>query len=476
MTARTLKAAALAVALAVPALAAPPGVPPDWPDPFAMRFDPIAFTPPEPQRFELPNGIVVYLLEDHTLPLVEGVAYVRASSLLDPPDKVGLAALTADQMRAGGAGDRAPAALDEALEFLAATVEASANPFFAEVRFNTLSDQLPEVLEIFADVLMRPRFDPERLEVARGRMLEAIRRQNDDPVQLAVREFFKRLASGHPAGNTPTEATVQAITRADLVAFHERFYKPNATILALSGDFDSEAVLDALEATFADWKPAAIEYPEIPPFNPRPQPKVYHVPKQLAQSVILIGHPSVYAYTPAYNVLDVANGILGGSGFSSRIVTEIRTKRGLAYATGSSLTQGFTFPGFFFAFSISRADRTGEVIELMLQEIRRIREEGVSAEELERQRSIILNRAVFRFTSPHAVAQRTARAELLGLEPGYYERYLERVQTVTPEEVQAVAQAELRPEEVIILVVGDAALFDRPLEAFGEVEVIQPDE
>jgi predicted Zn-dependent peptidase/uncharacterized coiled-coil protein SlyX len=448
-------------------------IPTDWPEAEALEFSDIVLSPPEPTRVELSNGIVLYLLEDHSLPLIDGVAYLDVGSLYEPEDKVGLADLTADVMRTGGAGGRSPDEIDEELEFLAASVEVSSSGLLTSVSFSSLVDNVEEVLEIFADVIMRPDFDEERLEVSRGQALEGVRRQNDQPMRIASREFFNRLAEGHPASFTPTEETLNAVTRRDLIDFHDRYFKPNITYMALSGDFETEVMVELLEDALGNWRAREVDLPELPPLNPNPEPNIYYVNKEVGQSIVLVGHPSVLAYTDAYNALDVANGILGGEGFSSRITTEIRTKRGLAYSTGSALTQGFEFPGYFYAFSVTRVERTGEVIERLLGEIRRLQEEGVSQEELDVQRNIILNRAVFRFSSPAAIARRAARIELLELAPDYYETYIEQVQSITPERVQEVASSELRPDEMIVLVVGDETQFDRPLSDFGEVVEIE---
>ena len=447
----------------------------DWPDPAALTYEPVEFTPPEPIRAELSNGVVVYLLEDPTLPLVKGTAYIDAPGVLEPADKVGLASLTASSLREGGAGDYSPDDLDEALETLAASVETSSNQFYASVSFDALSDNVDDVLALWADVLIRPTFDEGRLEVVKGRNLEQVLRTKDDPTQLAVREFFFRVAEGHPSGAYPTEESLSSITRADVMDFYESYYAPNVSAVAVTGDFDTQDMLDKLEAVLGNWEPKDISYPNLPAFDPNPEPKVYYLPKEVAQSTVLVGHPSVLAYSPEYNDLDVASQILG-NGFSSRLFTEIRTKRGLAYATGSQLGQGFSYPGTFFTFAITNGEDTGQVIDLLLGEIRTLQEGGVTEAELEQRRETILNRSLFRFTSPAAITERTARVGLLGLEPGYYEAYLENVQGITPEEVQAIAQQELKPDEVIIMVVGDAALFDRPLEDFGEVITLELDE
>ena len=336
-----------------------------------------------------------------------------------------------------------------------------------------MTDNVTEVLGIFAGVLEEPEFAPARIQLAKGQALEAIRRQNDDPVGIAVREFYKRLAQGHPAGYVPTAETVNAVSRADMVAFHERYFKPNETVLAVSGDFQRAEMLAALEGALGSWQAAPVNYPELPPYNPDPTPQIYHAQKDVGQSIVIMGHPSVYAYTPEYNALDVANAVLGGGGFSSRLFTEIRTKRGLAYSTGSQISQGFSYPGTFLAFAITRTDATGQVIALLKQEMNEMAAQPVSAAELAVQKSNILNGAVFRFTSPDAIVQRTARAvEILGLPADYFERYIEDVRAMTPAKVQAVARQDFRLQDMLMMVVGDAAQFDKPLSSFGEVQEI----
>ena len=290
-------------------------VPTDWPNPFEMTADPIEFTPPEPQVFMLDNGIEVFLSEDHTLPFIDGVAYVKASSLYEPADKVGLARLTASMLREGGAGDKTPDEVNTRLEFLAASVEASANEVFASVGFSTLSENVDEVFAIWLDTLMQPGFDNDRLEVQRQRILEGIRRENDDPFAIAQREFFAKLAEGHPSGYVATEETVNAISRDDLIAFHNNYFQPVGMSIAITGDFNTDEMLAKLNATLGQWQGQEVVYPEIVDFNANPTPKIYFAQKDLEQSVILMGHPSVLAYSPEYNDLMVANDILGAGGF-----------------------------------------------------------------------------------------------------------------------------------------------------------------
>jgi zinc protease len=473
MTGKRWSAPAAAAAALLWAAAAAQPAPADWPAPAELEPAPLEYAAPEPREERLSNGIVVYLMEDRALPLVQGVAYVKAPSLYDPEGKTGLAAMTAALLREGGAGGLAPEDLDARLEQLAASVEASASAVLASVGFDALSDTVDEVLPLWRDVLTSPDFDSERLEVLRQRQLEAIRRIVDNPVQLALREFLFRVAEGHPSGAYPTEESVSAVTRDDLVAFHRSYFGPANTVVAVSGDFDSDEMLAALERLLGSWDAQVAEPPEVPAFDEEPEPKLYFANKEIGQSVVVVGHPAVRAYTPAYNDLDVANHVLGGGGFTSRLFEQIRTRRGLAYSTASVLTQGFDHPGIFVAYSISPAQATGQVLELLLAEVERLRTTRIDAAELERARETILNQSLFRFTSPAAIVQRTARVRLLGLEPDYYDRYLENLQGIDARDIQRVASEELHPERAVIMVVGDPDLFDRPLDEFGEVVTIE---
>lgn len=445
----------------------------EWPHPSELDTPALTFDAPQPRRAVLGNGVIVHLAEDRTLPLVSGVAYVEAPGLYDPDGLAGLAGFTAALLREGGAGGRSPATIDATLERLAASVEASSNDVLASVSFSSLSDTVGQVMPIWRDVLVAPDFGPERTEVQRRRQLEAIRRIADDPVQLAVREFQRRVAGDHPAGRAPTEATIGAIDRSDLVAFHEAYYGPSTTVLAISGDFEADAMLARLERLFGGWEAEVAAPPELPAYDPAPERRIYLAQKDLQQSILIVGQPAAYAYQGPYTAFTVANDVLGAGGFGSRLFTEIRTRRGLAYATGSQLAQGFEVPGTFLAYAFTRADATAEVLGLLLGELDRLRDEGVTQAELDRSVTTLVNQSVFRDASVAAVVQRAARVELLDLPEGYFARHVEAMQALTPGDVQAAARQVVDPSHLVILVVGDEGAFERPLEAFGTVERIE---
>jgi predicted Zn-dependent peptidase len=442
------------------------GVPADWPDPFKMQFQRLQPAAIQPTRVQLSNGLTVLLIEDRALPFVSGRVYLRAGAIYEPDDKVGLSGIFSSVLRTGGAGERTPDQVDEILETLAATVSVSTDNLFTSVAFNTLTENLDQVLQIWADVLVHPRFAQERLDLEKGRALEAIRRRNDQPTQIAVREFVRRINEGHPAGRISSAASIQSITRDDLVAFHQRFFKPNVAVLAITGDFNTQEMVARLERVLQGWQQGPVSLPTFAP--PSPKPGIYFLQKETNQSVIYMGNPTVTAFAPGYSELDLASRVLG-DGFNSRLFVEVRTRRGLAYATGGAQSQGFGWPGFFYGASISRVEKTAEVIELMLAQFRDLRERPVSQEELELFRNNILNAEVFRFTSKQAVAERIARTQMLGLPPDYYEQYIRQIQAATPVDLQRVVQQYVRPEQFVIVVVGDKRQFDKPLQSLGNV-------
>ncbi|MFQ5795567.1 MAG: M16 family metallopeptidase [Candidatus Bipolaricaulia bacterium] len=436
-----------------------------FPDPAELVFPPIEFTPSEPERVELENGMVLYLLEDHELPIVEARAFIRADSVYDSLDKAGLASLTTQVMRTGGTERMTGDELDERLEFLAASASTS--------RFSTLTEHLDEVIGIFADILMHPVFEAEKLELAKQRTLERIRRENDRPTQVAVREFTKRVTEGHPLSRFSTEETIRNITREDLVQFHQRFYHPNNLVLAVAGDFQTDELIEKIQTAFAEWEPVEIDFPEIPPLGPESERVVYYAPKQVGQSTIIMGHPALQQRDPDFTPFTLMNRILGGSpAADDRLFREIRARRGLAYAVGSFLSGGQRFRGIFGAFSITRADATGTAIQLLLEELERIRTEPVSQGELEKTKNAIINRFVFQYTSALQIAARAASLEYNDLPQDYDRTFLEQVRDVTSEEIMRVAQQYLRPDEIVIMVGGDRELFDLDLEIFGEVVTI----
>jgi zinc protease len=438
-------------------------------DPRTMSFPELRFEIPAAEQVVLDCGMPVYLLRDTELPIVNITAMVRTGSVYEPAAKAGLASLTGSVMRSGGSGGLSPEKMDDELEFMASAVESGIGPDMGTVSLTSLTKNFSRTLRIFCDVLLRPDFSQKRVDLARRHLIEGLRRQNDDPKGIAGREINRAIYAGHPLGVVPTFASANAITRQDMVDFHRRFFRPDAMILAVSGDFDRDTLLKELNAVFG--KPAATALPALPDI-PQPtadfRPEVIYGKKEVNQTVIRMGHLGITKSDPDIYALRILDYILGGS-FTSRLTMEIRTNQGLAYNVDSRFDVGRRFAGTFIAETETKAESTGKTISLMKEIIAGMTREPVSDQELKAAKEHIINSFMFGFTSPASIVTQRARLEFYDFPPGYLENYRANIAQVTKEDVLAAAGRHLKPEAFKLVVVGDAAKFDKPLAAFGPV-------
>jgi predicted Zn-dependent peptidase/outer membrane lipoprotein-sorting protein len=442
-----------------------------------LTFEPIQFKPPVPHRHELSNGMVLYLLEDHELPVFDISGLVKTGTIYDSADKIGLASICASVMRTGGTMSREPDALNEELESMAASVEVGMSPEYGTVSLSTMAEDIEKGLEIFADVLRNPAFREDKLELRQQQAIEAIRRRNDNPIQLAWRNFSEILyGKDHPFGWYSEIEDVENITVDDLKTFHAKYYHPNNMMLSITGDFDTEALIAQLEKVFEGWEKTDIEFPHVAAVENAPIPSVNYILKDLPQTTMLIGHFGIKRTPdfPDFFALRVMNDILGEGGFTSRLMKEVREKHGLAYMVGSLMrTSLYTNPGEWFAYSQTRSEKTAEAISLIISIVRDLRENPVSDEELQRTKDSLINSFVFGFESSSQIAFQQMMLAYRGFAPNFLETYTDNIAKVTAGDVQAVAQKYLHPDALTIVTVGNQDNFDRPLSEFGEVNEIE---
>lgn len=437
-----------------------------------MSFPPLNFKLPKSDRVQLKNGMIVYLLQDRELPIVNLTAYLNAGSIFEPKEKVGLAALTGAVLRSGGTLKTPPEQLDRELEFMASSIESAINSDHAGVSFSTLSVNLDKTLALFAEILKEPAFDPARVEIAKSHAFEGIRRQNDDPKEIAGRELARAIYGNHPLGRIPTIATVKAVTREDMVEFQKRYFYPANMILAVSGDFDREKLLQSLETLFADWPNRTASLPPVPKPSEELPPAVLHVQKDVNQSVIRMGHLGIDKNNPDLYAIKVMDYILGG-GFTSRLTQEIRSNQGLAYNVDSYFEVGRRFKGSFVAETETKSESTAKAITLLNSIITGMTQAEVSDQELKLAKDSIINSFIFGFERSSAVVNQQARLEFYGYPEGYLENYRDNIARVTRADVLRVARKYLRPEAMKLVVVGNDKKFDQPLSLFGKVQEIK---
>ncbi|MEI6305387.1 MAG: pitrilysin family protein [Deltaproteobacteria bacterium] len=439
-------------------------------NPRSMTFPDLRFDIPKAERVVLECGMPVYLLRDPELPIINIAAMVRTGSVYEPEAKTGLASLAGSVMRSGGAGGLLPEKMDDELEFMASSVESSIGSDMGTVSLTTLTKNFSRTLQIFSDVLLRPDFNEKRVEIARRHLIEGLRRQNDDPKDIAGREIIRAIYAGHPLGRVLTFKSAGSIARRDMIDFHRRYFRVDNMIMAIAGDFDRKSLLGELNAVFR--KPAAMPPPLALPEIPQPpeefKPEIIYGRKDTNQTVIRMGHLGITKDNPDIYALRVLNYILGGS-FTSRLTMEIRTNQGLAYSIDSSFDAGRRFTGSFIAETETKAESTVKAISLMKEIITGMTKEPVTDQELKTAQEYIVNSFMFGFTSPASIATQRARLEFYGYPAGYLEEYRDSISRVTKAQLLAAAKKYLRPGDFKLVVVGDAGKFDKQLSLLGSV-------
>ncbi len=427
----------------------------------------------QPKEVKFKNGIRVFILKDHALPFIRMQAHFVAGSAWEPAEKAGLAAMTGTVMRSGGSLTRPGDEIDRELENIAAAVETGIGLFSGGAWLSALKENIDQVLGIYADILQRPAFPPQKIELAKIEAKSAISRRNDDVSAIAQREFAQLIYGEHSVYARDEEyATIDAITRDDLIDFHRRYVRPNGMILTVWGDFKSDEMVKKLRRTFEAWQPAGETKWSPPPVDYAWKRSINLVPKNdINQSSIYIGHLGGLKSNPDQATLLIMNEILSG-GFSGRLFKQLRNAEGLAYAVYGAYGAEYMHPGIFFLGLQTQSSRTLEAIYALEHELRKMTGELVTEDELQLAKESWLNAYVFHFDSVDKVMRRAAAYAYYGYPLDYLQRLRQRIETVSAEDVLQVARKYLRPDAVQILVVGNPAGFGEPLTALGAVREI----
>jgi zinc protease len=428
-----------------------------------------AFHPQEPKRIELPNGMVIFLQEDHELPVIDGTARIRGGSRSEPASKVGMLDIYGEVWRTGGTKTQTGDQLDDYLEIRAAKVETGSNADSTTISWSCLKGDFDDVFKAFNTVLREPEFRADKIDLAQKEMDDSISRRNDDVSGIASRES-RKLAYGanNPYAREPEYATVATVTRQDLVDWHQNHVHPNNIILGIVGDFDSAAMETKLRQVYGDWPKGEPVIDEKIEFQPA-KPGYYQIPKEdVNQSSINMTDLGIRRDNPDYYAAQVFNEAFGG-GFSSRLFKSIRTAQGLAYGVGGGIGSAFDHPGIVRIAMSTKSATTVESIQALYKEIDGLQQNPISDEEIKRAKDSILNSFVFNFDSPEKVLRERMAYEFYGYPADYLERYRSGIEKVGKEDVARAAAKYLHREKLAVLVVGNTAEFDKPLSTLGPV-------
>ncbi len=415
-------------------------------------------------REKMDNGMTVFLMEDQSLPLINFQALVRTGTICEPEEKTGLAEITFETMRTGGTGKMSGDEIDYALERIGAQISTGIDRDTASAGGLCRKENFPFVSGIFRDILTEPVFEPGKIALSVIREKGAISRRNDDISDIAEREF-RQLVYGKdsPYARISEYATIDNISREDLLKFHSKHVRPENIILGIWGDFESEEMLQTVKCVFGSWRNSneiyalnkpAVKFPQTAPLN-------IIVKKDATQSVIMIGHKGIKRSHPDYFTAAVLSRRLGAGDYS-RFSRKLREEKGLAYEVWALFIPEYDYPGLFMGKAQTRLDKTFEVITLMKQEIESVRLD-ITDEELAVAKEGILNSEVFWSDTKDKIITRLMRYEYYGYPFDYPEKFIEGVKKVTKQDVIRVANELLLPDNLTVLVVGNPEKFDAPL-------------
>jgi zinc protease len=425
----------------------------------------------EVERRVLSNGLVLYLASDRSLPVFKAYALFRAGSLYEEPSKPGVAQFTASQLRSGGTQRMSFTVLNEELEISGISIESGVSSETISLTVSALAKDADRALEFLADILRRPAFDPAPLETYRGRVAEDLRRVAENPSRLMMQEFSRVMyTEAHPSGRPLTPGQARAVRREDLLDHFRRFIRPDNMYLAVVGDFSAEELAAKVQRQLGDWSGSGpLDLPVVPAVATRFERGVFVVPRDLTQSNVVLGHFGIRRSNPDRYAVQIMDIILGGGGFSSRIMDRVRSEEGLAYSVFSSFPVGTRDISLFRVTVQTKNENVPRAARTILDEMARMRESLVTPTELAGAQEAIINSFVFRFTSRFSVVTQLLTLEFDEFPPDYLDTLLDRYRAVTREDVQRVARQYLRPDDTTILVVGNTAPIEAALSALGPV-------
>lgn len=438
-----------------------------------LRGTGAAISPSDIKRVRLENGLTILVVERHGHPTVSLGAFVRAGSAWDLPGKEGAASLTASAA-VRGTPTWTPDSIDEAVDFVGGSLTASCDLDGATLTAKFLSKDFDLGLEMLTDSLRSASFPEKEVERLRGMAFGGIKAAKDQPSDVARKEFERIVYDGHPYGHASdgTELSIGAIERDDLVNLHRNLYAPNFTTVAVVGDVSAEEVVAKLTKALGDWEPK-----EGPPgmaseVKPGDGIRLRIVDKPLEQATLVVGHRAVPRSHPDYYALKLMNDVLGGGGLYNRLANDIRDKNGLAYSVGSAFRHRAQ-AGTFHVELQTKVASARQALALVLEHLTRIREEGVTEDELEESRSYFLGSFPLAFETNAELVTQLLTIEAHGLGVEYLSEYAEKMKAITKADVDRVAKEHLRPEELVLVMVGDRAKANLEVAGLGKVTEVE---
>jgi len=414
-----------------------------------------AYAAPLAEREILSNNIVLLHAERKALPIVTVVMAVRAGSIVEPSDKAGLAYLTAALLNEGTA-KRTSREISEAIEFVGGSLSASAGQDYATISLSVLKKDVDLGFDLLSDMVMNPAFNDDEINRKKKITKNWLVQQNEEPGAVASIAFSKAVFGKHPYARQVqgTVDSLDLISRQDIVDFHNTFFSPNNTIMSVVGDISRDELRSLLEKHLGKWQQKTVTAIDLPAVRASDNPTVIKINRDLVQANIIFGHVGISRDNPDYYAVSVMNYILGGGGFVSRLMDNIRDNKGLAYDVHSYFSAS-KFSGSFRAGLQTKNESANTAIDEVLREMERIRTEPVSDKELQDAKSYLTGSFPLRIDSNSKIAGFALAVEFNDLGLDYVDKYPSLINAVTKEDILRVANKYLDTKNYVLVVVGN---------------------
>lgn len=407
------------------------------------------------KRDALDNGLTLLVVERHNLPMITVTLGIKAGSLIEPGEKSGLANLTASLLTEGTT-NRTGRQISEEIEFVGGSLGAGGGSDYITVHLSVLKKDLSLGFDLLSDIILNPSFPEDEMKKKVKRIKGSLNAGEEDPGFVASRAFIKEVFSSHPYGRLVqgNEESLDRIRRTDLAAFHKSYYAPDNSIMSVVGDITPDEVKALLEKRFSSWSSKGLKPPALPELTDVKKRHTVIIDRELTQANIIFGHLGVSRSDPDYYAVSVMNYILGGGGFASRLMQNVREEKGLAYDISSFFNANKTGGAFEVSLQ-TKNESANKAIEEILKEIGKIRSEPVSDKELSDAKAFLIGSFPMRIETGARIANFLVAVEYYGLGMGYVDEYPDYINSVTKEDLLRVAKKYLDPENYILVVVAD---------------------
>lgn len=445
----------IALLLAPEAFAAMP-----LPAPDKIKSPPLHFNLPRAKRTVLENGIVLYILEDHELPLISVNALIKTGSMYDPAGKEGVAELTAYVMRTGGTSTLNSAEVDNRFDFLAASPSISMAMESASIDFSFLAKDVDQSLDLLAQIIIQPAFEENKFILARKLVNESLRRLKDDPQKLAFREFNRLIYRNNARGRFASLKSLSSIERGDLIKFHQQFFSPDNIIIAVTGDITEDRAVNKINQYFGKWKTGG-QQNKIPDLPQKTDGGLYYINKEIPQSTIICGELSAGKNNPDFYAFTILDFIIGSGGFHSLIFNAVRNNEGLAYSAGSFYRARPDY-GIFGAYAFTKTQSSFKTLNLINNILKKTKLNSITAKEIDWAKKSINNGFIFSFIEPRQIAIQQMKLEYDQLSPDYLLNFRGKIEKVKIQDISRTAAKYLNENNRIYLILGDTKGLDAP--------------